>query len=211
MRNFLSVAGLIFILLGQPVWAEEDNPNLTGSWVLNGSLSTDLEAGMRQAMGQPEGRGGRRGGGGGMGRGGGRGGGGMGGGRGGGMAQNGSSPDGANEETQKRLEQIKLEHSSLEIFQDGHELNLTNGLDITQLLYTDGRLMKIWTQQGEATATARWTGSSLTVERQGSRDPEPQIRKFQLSDDGQTLTITETRNMRGHENSQTTTLVYNRQ
>ena len=46
---------------------------------------------------------------------------------------------------QQRLIRIQEEYARLEIYHDGIELNVTNGLDISRLLFTDGRRMNIWT------------------------------------------------------------------
>ena len=115
MRLFIFSTCCFFLLLGHPILAQDSLPDLSGKWVLNELLSTDLGAALKQAMGQSRGGGGRGEVGGGMsgGRGGGMGGEGKGGGRG----KGGGPSAGSTEEAQKHLEQIQLEHARLEIFQ----------------------------------------------------------------------------------------------
>ena len=195
----------LFLIVGGLARAA-DNPDLTGKWVLNERLSTDLAQVMAPGLGlRPGGEiggrddGDRRG----MGS---RGGGRKDQGRGGDMPGSEPSPD-----AKKHLEQAKQEYSRFEHFHDGVELNVTNGLDISQLIFTDGRQMKIWTQQGEASATSHWENKTLVMEWQNQRENAPRIRRFQLAADGQTLTIYETRRFGGQSKQETITLVYDRQ
>jgi len=211
-----SVARITFLLLITPLLflsaaqAQDDSPNLTGNWVLNEKESDDFAEVMREAMGGSQGRGGggMQGGGKGGGRGGGRGGGG-GGGRGGGMGDSEQDP-GKAAKTQQRLTRAREEYSRLEIFHDGIELNVTNGLDITRLLFTDGRQMNIWTQQGEAKATATWQKQTLIVEWKTRQDTMNRIRYYTLSDGGQQLTMTESRRLPGKDKPVKITMVYDR-
>ncbi len=211
-----SVARITFLLLITPLLflsaaqAQDDPPNLTGNWVLNEKESDDFAEVMREAMGGSQGRGGggMQGGGKGGGRGGGRGGGG-GGGRGGGMGDSEQDP-GKAAKTQQRLTRAREEYSRLEIFHDGIELNVTNGLDITRLLFTDGRQMNIWTQQGEAKATATWQKQTLIVEWKTRQDTMNRIRYYTLSDGGQQLTMTESRRLPGKDKPVKITMVYDR-
>jgi len=197
----ITLSILLLLISGGPSSAEDSTPgDLSGQWVLDQSRSTDLTP--------PTPQGGRRGGGGGGMGGGGRGG--MGGGRpGGGQRPEGNSDRMA--EAQKRHEEMIQKISRLEIFQEGPELNLTDGLDITQLIFTDGRKHSIWTQAGEVQADARWEGPVLVLQLQAPRDKTPQVRRFQLSEDGQELTITETRRFGGQDRETQIRLVYTRE
>ena len=185
-------------------------PNFSGHWVLNIKESDDFAEVMREAMGGEQG--GRSGGmegssGGGMG-------GGRGGGKGGGGGGRGSGSSGDQEhqvKAQQKLARAQEEYSRLEIFHDGVELNVTNGLDISRLLFTDGRQMNIWTQQGEATATASWQERTLVVAWKTSQDTMSRIRYYTLSEGGQQLTMTESRRFPGQDKTVKITMVYDLQ
>ncbi len=114
-------------------------------------------------------------------------------------------------EALKRHEEMIQKISRLEIYQEGTELNLTDGLDITQLIFTDGRKHSIWTQAGEVQANAGWEGPVLVLQFQAPRDKAPQFRRFQLSEDGQELTVTETRRFGGQDRETPIRLVYTRE
>ncbi len=180
---------LILWLISTPLCLAGENnqhPNFTGNWTLNTKMSDDIQQVMMKAMGAGGGRGGGGGGRGGS-MGGGKGGG-RGGGRRGGM---GGNQPGQNPKAMKRAEEMKQQHSRLEIFQDGIELNVTNGLDISRLLHTDGRTENIWTQRGEATATANWENQVLMVQWKSRQETLSRTRSYQLIDDGRRLTVKE--------------------
>lgn len=212
--RLLALTFLVFLLTISALQtsAQDDPlPNLTGSWKINEAQSDDPAAAMGPAMGGRQREGGKPGGGGGGGRGGGGGGrGGGGGGAGGRGGQQGPGNQNS-EDAQKGMEQIKRQYASLEIFQEGVELNVTNGLDITQLLYTDGRQMTIWTQHGEADATATWVDRTLEVEWQTRQDGPQRVRRYEISEDGRTLTATEERQLPGQDKVTQLKLVYDRQ
>ncbi len=175
-------------------------PNLTGNWILNVKASDDMAAVIREAMGGGQNMGGDR-------KGGDRKGGGRGGGRGGGMGN--TSEDPARQvKAQQRLARIQEEYSRMEIFHDGIELNVTNGLDISRLLFTDNRRMNIWTQQGEATATAHWQDRTLVVEWKTSQDTMSRIRYYTLSETGYQLVMTESRRLPGQDKTVKIRMVY---
>jgi hypothetical protein len=201
----ITLSILLLLISGGPASAEDSTPgDLSGQWVLDQSRSTDLTP--------PAQAGGRRGGGMGGGRGG-MGGGGRGG-MGGGRPGGGQQPQGDSDrstEMKKHHEEMVKKISRLEIFQDGPELNLTDGLDITQLVYTDGRKHSIWTQGGEAQAEANYEGPVLVIQIQVPRDKTPQVRRFQISEDGQELTVTETRRFGGQKSETEIRLVYTRE
>jgi hypothetical protein len=210
-RTILST--MLIMLIAVPLSQAQDNieqhPNFTGNWNLNEKLSDDIQQIMMKAMGGGGGKGrggggggGGRGGGGGMGGGGGRGGGGgMGG-------QPGGGQSGPNPQAQKRAEEMKQQYSRLEIFQDGLELNVTDGLDITRLLHTDGRTENIWTQRGEATATANWEKDELVIQWKTRQDSKSRTRKYQLSEDGTRLNVRELIRIPGSKEMISAQLVY---
>ncbi len=189
---------LLFMLLTTPLSLAQDNiqqhPNFTGNWALNISLSDNIQQVMMKAMGGGR-PGGSQGGGKGGGKGGGRRGGGMGGGGGGRGGSMGGRPGGGstgpNPQAQKRAEEMKVQYSHLEIFQEGVELNVTNGLDITHLLHTDGRTENIWTQRGEASATANWEDQLLVIRWKTRQDTMGRTRYYELDEDGTRLTVRE--------------------
>ncbi len=205
------VALTVSLLFVSSAWAQADavsdtlavdvsppaQPNLTGNWILNVKASDDMAAVMREAMGGGQNMGGGRGSGGG--RGGGR--------KGGGMGNSGDDPP-RQAKAQQRLARMQEEYSRMEIFHDGIELNVTNGLDISRLLFTDGRRMNIWTQQGEANATAHWQDRTLIVEWKTSQDTMSRIRNYTLSETGYQLVMTETRRLPGQDKTVKIRMVY---
>jgi len=206
---------LFLLLISAPLgMAREvsEHPNFTGNWTLNKNLSDDIHQVMMKAMGSENRRGGGGGNGsGGMGsrgRSGGRGGG-RGGGMGGGMGgRPGSGQSGPNPQARKRSEEMKQQHSRLEIFQDGIELNITNGLDITHLLHTDGRTENIWTQRGQATATANWQAHTLVVRWETRQEAGGRTRTFQLNEAGTRMTVKEMIRVPGSKGMVSVQLVY---
>lgn len=212
MKSVVWISAILALLFLSPAHAQDDPPNLTGKWILNQKLSDDFAEVMKEAGGggqeRPQGGGGR-GGGGGKG-GGGRGGGGRGGGGRGGGSRGGGDDQNADRQTQdqERLNRALEEYSRLEIFHDGIELNVTNGLDITRLLYTDGREMTIWTQRGEAKATATWQDQMLMVTWKSGQESLSRVRKYTLSDEGQKLTLLETMHPPGQDQTIEITMVY---
>ena len=203
------------LLVVSPVRSQDDPPNLTGTWILNAKESDDLGSAMSEARGDGQnsgGGGGRRsgggpgGGGGGPGGGGGQGGGG-GPARGGGRGESGSGEDRAAQAEERMARQME-EYSRLEIYQDGIELNVANGLDISRLLFLDGREMTIWTQHGEATATASWRDQFLVVEETPAREGLGRTRSYTLSAGGQKLVMNETRRLPGQDKTIKLTMVY---
>lgn len=204
---FILALALTLPLTGQA--ADADTPVISGAWQLNEKQSDDIAALMAKAPGgrnRPEGGGHGMGG---MQGGGGGGGGGRGGGPGGGGG--GDQPDEDQQaRMQKRMEQMKLQYSRLDIFQDGLELNVTDGLDISHLLYTDGRQSTIWTRFGEAKATAVWRGRTLDVSWKTRQDTQTRERHYTVSQDGKQLIVTEERTIPGKDEHVSLKLVYDR-
>jgi len=184
------------------------HPDLSGVWILDEKASDDPAAVMRRNWERTGGQRGGMGGPGGMqGRGGGMGGrqGGMqddpeGGGRGG--------PGGGPGQDRDRTMQRRI--ARLEIFSDGPEFDVTDGLDITRVLHTDGRTETVWTERGEQQATAAWQDGVLEVRWQGRGGPGRTTR-FSLEGDGKQLVVLEQVQMPGSDEEVTLRLVYDRQ
>lgn len=207
MKRFLLILTLTAILLTTgSLLAQDAAPDLSGRWRLNERLSDDMHKVMQQTMSRSRPQGGGRGQGRGRGMGGGRGpdGGGPGAGSRGGQ-------EAPSDRMRKGADEMRKRQASLEIFQEGTELNITDGLEITRLLNTDGQPHPLWTEQGQATATARWQGDTLQVTWQNKRHPEPRTRHYQLSEDGKRLVVTEEVPLPGQKEMTTVKLVYDRQ
>ncbi len=183
--------------------AEDTAPNFTGKWTLNKQMSDPIQP--TRPQGGPSG-GGKSGGE----MSGGRGGGGRGGGGRGGGGQGGGGAQPPSAQDQQKTNRLENELSRLEIFQDGIEMNVTNGLNISRLLFTDNRTMTIWTQRGEAKANAHWDGSTLIVQWKTSQDAMSRIRRYTLSDSGFRLTVTEKRRQPESDKYREMTLVYDK-
>ncbi len=181
----------------------DETVNLSGTWLLDKRASDDLKQIMAPANSQ-----GMRGGGGMGGRGGGMGGHGGGGGRGGGMK---SKSGGANQERMMRnMKDLEKEISQLEIFQTGDEFNVTDGMDISHMVFTDGRENTIWTRQGKAKAIAEWHGQTLKIQINANSKKQGQVRHYTLSKDGTKLTVLYKKAMGPGGELRTISLVYRR-
>lgn len=217
----------LLLLIALPVVARDDDDasetatplpleEFNGTWVLNPEQSQDLAALMREAMGSSRGpSGGRPGGGrgGGM-RGGGMGGGGMGGGgRSGGApgAQFGESGSAQGQDPMaQHLLRMQKEYSRVEIFLEGPELNVTNGLDIVQLYFLDGRQTSIWTERGEMTAQSEARDGQLLIRTRGRGPADGRTLTYSLSGDAPQLILMEERLLPGKEKPLTIRMVYDR-
>jgi hypothetical protein len=208
MRAIIITAGLTLILAGT-VLGDPDNPgghpDLTGTWVLNEKESDTLESAAGQGRNRggapPPGRGG-----GGRGLGGGRG---TGMGRGGGGG--GAPDDQQRDEMQKRREQMRERVSRFVIHQEGTEFNVADGLEITRLLYTDGREQTIWTEQGQALATAAWQGSELVVRWRPEEEAPEQVQRFRVDPETDRLSVTSTLRRPDSDQTLEMTMVYDRE
>jgi hypothetical protein len=179
--------------------ANDTIPDLTGNWVLNEKDSDAFKAPSRSQGGSPSKGGGGRGGGS-------RGGGGRGGS--GDRGQGGGQEPSA--EDQARMEERKIALGQLVIFQQDLEMNVTDGLDISRMLITDGRDLEIWTQQGMASATASWSGPTLVVRWAVGEEGPEQVRRYSLEEDGQKLSVRAAMQRPGSDKTQTMSLVYDR-
>lgn len=200
---------------------QNEVPNLTGNWILNSKLSDKMGDIMKKARDgerPQDGMGGRGPGGGGPGGGpgGSPGGGNPGGGMRGGMrggpggAPGGDAAKDPSDSRRQGAEEMHRRHQSLEIFHQGIELNITDGLNITQLFHTDGQPRTVWTDAGQAQATATWKGNILEVIWQEDRRPMPRTRHYQLSGKTGRLIVTEEVPLPGQSDRQTIKLVYDR-
>ncbi len=212
MKKTLPIILLLAMLMALPLFAQDTArkaaPDLSGQWRLNPGLSDDMGAIMRRATSGSRMQGSRGG------RGGGRGGmrgGGMGGEVGGGLPGNMDDKGGPSDRLRKGAEEMRKRQAILDIFHEGNELNITDGLDITRLLHTDGLAHPVWTEMGQATAVATWKGDILEVTWQNERQPEPRIRRYQIIDDGARLQITEKLRLPDQRKPATIKLVYDRQ
>jgi len=68
--------------------------------------------------------------------------------------------------------------------------------------------MNIWTQNGEARATATWQEQTLVVQWKTSQDTMSRIRRYTISEGGQRLTVKEKRRLPGHDRYVDITMVY---
>ena len=200
MKNTFPMILLVALLVAGSLAAQETTPNFTGQWTLNPKLSDDMGKIMKQAMSGPRMQGGSRGGGE------------MGGGRGGrGGPPPGGEGGGPSDRMRKGAQEMTKRQSALDIFHAGDELNITDGLEITRLLHTDGRPHPVWTEMGEATAVATWHQDMLEVVWQNQRHPRPRTRRFALIDGGARLQITEAIMLPDQSKPTTINLVYDRQ
>lgn len=202
MRTFMSLLTLTALVIFCVGAAEPNDPtpDLTGNWALNEDESDSFKA-QGRSQGSPPSGGGGRGGGGRRGGGGGKGGG----------SRGGGQQEGPSAEDQARMEQMNRSISRLTIFQQGLEMNVTNGLDISRMLITDGRDLKIWTQQGMADATATWSGATLVVRWSVEGGDLEQVQRYSLGEDGTQLLVTATMQRPDSDKTRTMTLVYDRE
>ncbi len=187
-------------------------PNLSGTWRMDPKASDDPSK-INERPGGPGGPGGGRG---------------MGGGRGGAMGgRGGLSPDpdggkmpgegfdGSDKPEKERQaaegRQAGREFGRLEIFHDGDEFDLTDGMQISRVLKIGGQPTDVFTPRGTMKAAATWEGDALVV---NERNPDGRVmrtRQFMLSTDKQVLTVREVRHMPGKDGDATMTLVFRRE
>ncbi len=190
--------------------------DFNGTWVLNPGQSEDLLVTLRELRGtSPGNRDGMRGEtGGGRGRGRGMSGArGSGRGTGSGRGRSSAGKNGGEAlqtQLQKRAQRLQAEYSRIEIFLEVPELNLTDGRDITQLFYTDGRKTNVWTERGELTASAELRDGTLQVRTRGGRMDSGRTRSFTLSQDARQLILTEERLLPGGKEPLRIRMVYDR-
>lgn len=182
------------------------HPDLSGTWVLNPRASDDPAQMMRRA--REAGDGGR---------------GGRGGGRGGPGSARSNALDrgvGALDDDMRRAprdgegpgdrdQTMQRRIGRLDIFQAGPEFDVTNGLDITRVLHTDGRSETVWTERGEQQATASWQDQTLVVQWSGRQGPGRTTR-YSLSPDNRQLVVLEQVVQPGTQETVTLRLVYDR-
>lgn len=202
------LAAFAFIL---PAIADEDTPpDLSGVWILDKDASDDPATILSQSRGQGRGQG-SGGGGGGM-KGGGMGGGGGGGRRGGGGGRSAMTEDSTPADRQGADMAVRLQKriERMEIASGGGEFTVTDGLDITRMLHTDGREETVWTERGEARASARWQGQAMEITWAGGRG-QSRTTRFESAADGSQLVVLEQVPQPGGGKPVTLRLVYRRQ
>lgn len=184
--------------------------DFSGRWVLSTEDSDEPLQAMRPASPQKGGRGGGT-----DARGGGRGGGrpGMGGRSGGPGGDSEGIQEGEDPSIRRQQHQARLQKrlSRLDIFFAEPELNITDGLEISRLVYTDGRETAIWTELGEATAIASRQENTLTVKTWDRQGGPHVVRRYTLSGDGGRLTVVQEMTRSAQEEPVKMTLVYDRQ
>jgi len=189
------------------VSTEDKAVDMSGLWIIDKKASDDLKevlAPASRGKGGGSSMGGMSGGRGG----GGRGGGGRGGGGGQRGGMNNDSGGADRERMMKMMQDLEKEISQLEIFQTGHEFNVTDGMDMTRLIFTDGRDNTIWTRQGEANATGSWNGRTLKIQVNGGGKKQGQVRHYTISEDGLKLTVLFKKSMGPRGEPKTIRLVY---
>lgn len=177
------LSALAFVLSLSVVASGTELPNLTGTWLLNEKLSDH--------HGSPQFPGG----------------GGRPGNVGGTRGDLGHEPSA---EEEQRMNQVRQENSMLEVYHDGIELNVTNGMDVSRLLFTDGREMTIWTPEGMAQAMASWDKRTLVVQWKTEDDVLSRLRRYTLSVDGLRLTVKEKRRLPDEDKYREITLIYDK-
>jgi hypothetical protein len=211
MRKTTTLLALMTVLaLALPAAADEDTPpDLSGIWILDKEASDDPATILAQSRGQGRGQGG---GGGGM-KGGGGGGGG-GGRRGGGGGRSTAMSDDENPAVERQgadmAVRLQKRIERMEIASGGGEFTVTDGLDITRMMHTDGRQETVWTERGEARASARWQGQAMEITWAGGRGQERTTR-FESAADGSQLVVLEQVPQPGGGKPVTLRLVYRRQ
>lgn len=102
------------------------------------------------------------------------------------------------------------EFGRLEIFHDGDEFDLTDGMQISRVLKVGGQPTEVFTPRGSMKAAAVWEGEAMVVTERNPDGRVMRTRQFMLSADKQVLTVREVRHMPGKDGDLTMTLVYRR-
>ncbi len=196
MTSFKTVLLAILVLLVlPPALAADDQPvarpsGFNGAWTLDTARSDDPAKLMPKTGSPGERPGGGKGGGPGMGGGAGMGGGpGMGGGgqtgsRGGSF---GGEPAGKSAGAGAPPE-MAGGRSRLVIFHEGPEFDVTDAMDISQSVTTDGRKCERWTHRGQVFETAKVEGGAIVVRSEG-QDGMTRTTTYELNADGGELTV----------------------
>lgn len=187
-----------------PALAADDTPpaaasGFNGAWTLDAARSDDPAKLMPKpaAAGErPGGKGGGPGMSGGPGRGGGGGGGGMGGGPGmGGGGGQGNTRGGSfgGDQTGKTAgaggpPELAGGRSRLVIFHAGPEFGVTDAMDISQTVTTDGRKCERWTHRGQVFETAAVEDGRIVVRSTG-QDGQVRTTSYELNADASELTV----------------------
>lgn len=166
-----------------------------GAWTLDVARSDDPAKLMPKSAPTGNRPGGGKGGGPGMGGGGGGmgGGPGMGGGGGGGGQSNTRSGSFGGAPTGKAAgagapPEMTGGRSRLVLFHEGPEFGVTDAMDISQTVTTDGRKCERWTQRGQVFETAKSESGRIVVRSEG-QDGQVRTTAYELNADGSELTV----------------------
>jgi hypothetical protein len=122
--------------------------------------------------------------------------------------------DGSDRPEKERMEaegrKAGREFGRLEIFHDGDEFDLTDGMQISRVLKVGGQPTEVFTPRGSMKAAAAWEGEAMVVTERNPDGRVMRTRQFMLSADKQVLTVREVRHMPGKDGDLTMTLVYRR-
>ena len=178
--------------------AAEEKPVATpsgfnGAWTLDGARSDDPAKLMPKSAPTGDRPGGGKGGGPGMGGGGGGGGRGGGGGMGGGGQSNTRSGSFGGAQTGKAAgasapPEMAGGRSRLVLFHEGPEFGVTDAMDISQTVTTDGRKSERWTHRGQVFDTAKAEPGRIVVRSEG-QDGQVRTTAYELNADGSELTV----------------------
>ncbi len=205
-----AIVGLLLIILpSAATFAGDDEtpkPTYNGTWSLNNKLSekpvapagrgSGARAGGRSGMqsGSMAGRGR---------------------GRGGGMSGSMGQPSGGERpgnmaaKTIDRRPDIAVGNEQLVIFHEGAEFAVTNAMDISQTVYTDGRNTTRWSARGQVEESARVGEDGIVVKSFGKQDPSHVV-TYILSKDGNRLTVLHVFSPPNRDEKVRRTLVYDR-
>lgn len=103
------------------------------------------------------------------------------------------------------------EFGRLEIFHDGDEFDLTDGMQVSRVLKIGGQPTEVFTPRGSMKAAAAWEGEALVVTESNPEGRVMRTRQFMLSADRQVLTVREVRHMPGKDGDLAMTVVYRRE
>ncbi len=195
---------ILAVALLSSALAAQDKPAakpscFNGAWALDVARSDDPTKLMPKSAAPGHRPGGGKGGGPGMGGGGGGMGGGPGMGGGGGMGGGDGSQSNTRggsfggERTGKAAgagapPEMTGGRSRLVLFHEGPEFGVTDAMDISQTVTTDGRRCERWTQRGQVFETAKAESGRIVVRSEG-QDGQARTTTYELNADGSELTV----------------------
>lgn len=105
---------------------------------------------------------------------------------------------------------VTAEISRLEIMHAADRFDVTDGLDVTLQLSIDDEPSLVATSPDSMLATIAWDGETLVAREQDAAGRLQRVRRFRLSEDGQQLTVTDSRRLPGEDDETVIMLVYDR-